>query len=139
MLSSFNKDHLVKWGVKSNHIISIDVECINWINLFKDYNFGDAQIVCIDTEGYDHVLVENLINETQVRPVIVFEWVNIPNQSLRNIFILLKENNYKFLKFKRYYLHKVRYNYLKSYKYFSNFLISTNILPSLFVSINQTL
>ena len=38
VLSSFNKDHLVKWGVKSNHIISIDVECINWINLFKDYS-----------------------------------------------------------------------------------------------------
>ncbi len=101
VLSSFDKDHLVKWGVKSNHIVSINVECINWINLFKDYGFEDVQIICIDTEGYDHVLVENLINETKARPVIVFEWVNIPNHDLKNIFNLLKKYNYKFMKFKK--------------------------------------
>ena len=37
-----------------------------------------------DTEGYDHILIENLINETKVRPVIVFEWVNIPNDGLKD-------------------------------------------------------
>jgi len=101
VLSSFDKNHLIKWGVKSNHISLITVECISWEKLFELNNFKDVQIICIDAEGYDHVLVENLLNETQVRPVIIFEWVNIPNKELREILSLLVERDYKFLKFQK--------------------------------------
>lgn len=101
VLSSFSKEHLVKWGVKSSHIQTINVECTNWTKIFKDYNFEDVQIVCIDTEGYDHVLIENLISETEVRPVIVFEWLNIPYIEFKKIFNILKKNNYKFMKFQK--------------------------------------
>ena len=101
VLSSFNKDHLIKWGVNKKHIKTIEVECINWHNLLEDFNFQDVEIVCIDTEGYDHILIENLINETKVRPVIVFEWVNIPNDEFKKILILLKKSGYEFLKFQK--------------------------------------
>ncbi len=101
VLSSFSKAHLIKWGIKSNHIETINVECINWTKIFTDYNFEDVQIVCIDTEGYDHVLVENLISETKARPVIVFEWVNIPNIELKKTFSILKKSNYEFMKFQK--------------------------------------
>ncbi len=101
VLSSFNRDHLIKWGINKKHIESINVECINWTKIFTDYNFEDVQIVCIDTEGYDHILIENLISETKVRPVIVFEWVNIPNIELKKTFSILKKSNYEFMKFQK--------------------------------------
>ena len=101
VLSSFSKDHLLKWGIKSKHIVSTKVECINWKNLFQNFNFSDVQIICIDTEGHDHILISDLINETNVRPVIVFEWVNLPNNELNEILILLKKNNYELLKFQK--------------------------------------
>tara|TARA_B100001559_G_C16318132_1_gene537498 strand:+ start:63 stop:812 length:750 start_codon:yes stop_codon:yes gene_type:complete len=101
VLSSFDKNHLIKWGVKSKHIKSINVECINWLKLFESFSFQNVQIVCIDAEGYDHILVQDLLNTTKVRPVIVFEWVNIPNEELKRTFNLLKENKYEFLKFQK--------------------------------------
>ena len=101
VLSSFNKDHLIKWGVKSSHIKLINIECINWSKLFESFNFQDVQIICIDAEGYDHILVQDLLNTTKARPVIVFEWVNIPNNELKKTFTILKENEYKFLKFQK--------------------------------------
>ena len=101
VLSSFDKNHLVKWGIKSQHIEEINVECINWTNLFKDYNFQDVSIICIDAEGHDHVLIENLIMDTKGRPVIVFEWVNIPNDKFKEILNILKKQNYNFLKFQK--------------------------------------
>ena len=101
VLSSFNRDHLIKWGINKKHIESINVECINWNNLFNHYNFLDVQIICIDTEGYDHVLINNLLSETKVRPVIVFEWVNISNSEFNKLLNLLKKENYEILKFKK--------------------------------------
>ena len=46
--------------------------------MFSKYHFNDLDLLIIDTEGYDHVLLENLINTTNYRPFLIFEWIHIP-------------------------------------------------------------
>ena len=101
VLSSFNNNHLIKWGVKQSHISSIDIECISWITLLDSNNFHDVQVICIDAEGYDHELVHSLFYDTKLRPVIIFEWVNIPNSKIEDLLNLLKKNNYEILKLQK--------------------------------------
>jgi FkbM family methyltransferase len=78
VLASFDRKHLIKHGVKNDHIISELVDCLNFEDLFSKYNFNDLDLLIIDTEGYDHVLLENLINTKNYRPFLIFEWIHIP-------------------------------------------------------------
>lgn len=101
VLSSFNKDNLINWGVKESHIKSIKVECTTWKDLMKTYDFREVDLICLDTEGFDHVLVKNFLETNNIRPVIIFEWVNIPYKLTRSLMETLTKNGYNFLKFKK--------------------------------------
>ncbi|CAN1594316.1 fkbM_fam, methyltransferase, FkbM family [Candidatus Pelagibacterales bacterium] len=92
VLASFDKRHLIKHGVKNNHIISELVDCLNFEDLFCKYNFNDLDLLIIDTEGYDHVLLENLINIKNFRPFIIFEWIHIPYEKALFLFKALNKD-----------------------------------------------
>ncbi len=52
----------------------------------------------VDTEGYDDILITDFIQNTNIRPVIILEWIHIPKIKAEDLIKLLKENNYKFFK-----------------------------------------
>ena len=52
----------------------------------------------VDTEGYDDVLITNFIQNTDIRPIIILEWIHIKKNKAEELIELLKSNNYKFLK-----------------------------------------
>ena len=52
----------------------------------------------MDTEGYDSVLVKDFIENSKLRPVIIFEWIHMKKNIAENIINLLKDNNYELIK-----------------------------------------
>ena len=98
VLASFDKEHLEYHGVKTNHIQSTEIDCINFKELIEQYDFQKLDLLVIDTEGYDDVLITNFIQNTDIRPIIILEWIHIKKYKAEEIIELLKSNNYKFLK-----------------------------------------
>ena len=98
VLASFHKEHLEYHGVKSNHIQSTEIDCINFKELIEQYDFQKLDLLVVDTEGYDDVLITNFIQNTDIRPIIILEWIHIKKNKAEEIIELLKSNNYKFLK-----------------------------------------
>ncbi len=98
VLASFRKEHLEYHGVKSNHIQSTEIDCINFKELIDQYDFRKLDLLVVDTEGYDDVLITNFIQSTDIRPVIIFEWIHIKKNKAEELIELLKSNNYYFLK-----------------------------------------
>jgi FkbM family methyltransferase len=92
VLASFDKGHLLKHGIKKNHIVSELVDCLNFEDLFNKYHYNDLDLLIIDAEGYDHILLENLINTTNYRPFLIFEWVHIPHDKAIFLFKTLKRD-----------------------------------------------
>lgn len=98
VLASFEKNHLKNHGVKSNHIHSTEIDCVTFNELILQYNFNQLGLLVIDTEGYDSILVTNFIQSTNIKPVIIFEWIHMKINDAQDLIELLKANNYKFLK-----------------------------------------
>ena len=98
VLASFHKEHLEYHGVKSNHIQSTEIDCINFKELIEQYDFQKLDLLVVDTEGYDDVLITNFIQNTDIRPIIILEWIHIKKNKAEELIELLKSNNYKFLK-----------------------------------------
>tara|TARA_Y100000389_G_C17468242_1_gene527738 strand:- start:5932 stop:6705 length:774 start_codon:yes stop_codon:yes gene_type:complete len=98
VLASFEKNHLINHGVKFNHIQSTEVECTTFKDLIYKHSFNNLGLLVIDTEGYDNILVNNFIQSTNLRPVIIFEWIHMDINISKNLIELLKANNYKFFK-----------------------------------------
>ena len=98
VLASFHKEHLKYHGIKSNHIQSTEIDCINFKELIEQYDYQKLDLLVVDTEGYDDVLVTNFINNTYIRPIIILEWIHIKKNKAEELIELLRSNNYKFLK-----------------------------------------
>lgn len=98
VLASFDKEHLEYHGVKTNHIQSTEIDCINFKELIEQYDFQKLDLLVVDTEGYDDVLITNFIQNTDIRPFIILEWIHIKKNKAEELIELLKSNNYKFLK-----------------------------------------
>ena len=101
VLASFHKEHLEYHGIKSNHIQSVEIDCINFKELIEQYDYQKLDLLVVDTEGYDDVLVTNFIQNTYIRPIIILEWIHIKKNKAEELIELLKSNNYKFLKFSK--------------------------------------
>jgi len=98
VLSSFDKNHLLKHGIKNEDISSKIINCITFKQLIQDYEYQDLDLLIIDTEGFDCILVNNFIDTIKAKPLIIFEWVHIEHSKLSLLLEKLKQNNYFFMK-----------------------------------------
>ena len=97
-ITSFNKDHLIKHGIKKNHIIKVNVQSISLNDLIKKHSIKNLDLMMIDTEGYDGHIVIDFLKNIEIRPIIIFEYIHIDSFMLKNTFDMLKAKNYFFFK-----------------------------------------
>ena len=96
-ISSFDKGHLIKHGIKVKHIVKEKVNQISFDQLLSKYNINNFDLLLIDTEGYDcNIVSDFFIKIKTIRPFLVFEWSHIKNIELCNTLNLLIKNNYLF-------------------------------------------
>ena len=96
-ISSFEINHLTKHGVKEITSSKKKVSCIPISELFKKYNF-EINLLVIDAEGYDAEITLNLLENTNFRPIIIFEYIHTRFSSLKKLKNLFDKKNYKYFK-----------------------------------------
>jgi FkbM family methyltransferase len=95
-ITSFIKQHLVNHGIKKNHIIKVDVKSISIKDLLEKHSIKNLDLISIDTEGYDGSIVIDFLNNTKLRPIIIFEYIHINDFIFKKTLDLLNECNYIF-------------------------------------------
>ena len=93
-ISSFEKEHLIKHGVKKNHIINVPVSSISMINLLKKFNIQSLDLLYIDAEGYDANIVIDFLKTTSIRPIIILEYIHVEKTIFETMINILEKENY---------------------------------------------
>ena len=96
-ISSFDIKHLITHGVKKNHITKEETESMSIVTLFKKYDF-DIDLLLIDAEGYDSEIVIDLFQNSNFRPIIIFEYIHVKFKSIKILKNLFNTKKYKYLK-----------------------------------------
>ena len=93
-ISSFKKEHLIKHGVKKNHIIKKKINTISIKELVKKYNAENIDLLYVDTEGYDGKIVYDFITNFSKKPIIIFEFVHIDSNFFEQLIIELNKKEF---------------------------------------------
>ena len=99
-ITSFDKNHLIKHGVKKNDIIQEKVESISIKNLILKHNINKFELFFVDAEGYDADIVSDFLRSSLIRPIIILEYLHIPNKKFQILTGLLKEKKYVYFSLK---------------------------------------
>ena len=97
-ITSFDKKHLIKHGIDRKHIIKEAVKTISITDLIKKHSIKNFDLLLIDTEGYDGEIVNEFFNKSNIRPIIIFEYIHVKNKTLENTLNIIKEKKYFFFK-----------------------------------------
>ena len=95
-ISSFEKNHLIKHGVKSNHILKKKINCISILNLLKKYNISNLDILFIDAEGYDGDILIDFFSSSTQEPILIFEYIHIENKIFKDLVSILTNKKYSY-------------------------------------------
>ena len=95
-ISSFKKDHLIKHGVKSKHVISQSINSLTILELFKKYKINTLDLLFVDAEGYDGNIILDFLNTSKLEPIIIFEFIHIESKIFKNLIDKLIFKNYKY-------------------------------------------
>ena len=95
-IGSFDKNHLIKHGVKSNHILKKKINCISILNLLKKYNISNLDILFIDAEGYDGDILIDFFSSSTQEPILIFEYIHIENKIFKDLVSILTNKKYSY-------------------------------------------
>ncbi len=93
-ISSFDKNHLIKHGVKKKHIIGEKVKTLSMMELIEKYQIKKLDLFFVDAEGYDGKIVYDLLIKSNLRPIIIFEYIHIENNFFQELLNILKSKNF---------------------------------------------
>lgn len=94
-ISSFDINHLIIHGVKTNHITKEKIKSNSITNIFKKYKF-DINLLLIDTEGYDAEIIIDLLKNSDFRPIIIMEYIHVKLPSVKILKDLFNLKKYKY-------------------------------------------
>jgi FkbM family methyltransferase len=69
-ISSFDREHLLRHGIAPQDLIAQQVDCIPLMKLLEETAALDADILQIDTEGYDSAILQ-MIDLARFRPHLI--------------------------------------------------------------------
>jgi FkbM family methyltransferase len=93
-ITSFDKNHLIKHGVKKKHIIKEKVNTISILSLLNKYSVQNFDLLLIDTEGYDSLIVKDFLLNSKIKPIIIFEYIHSKREFFSEAVKLLISNKY---------------------------------------------
>ena len=90
-ITSFDKNHLIKHGVKNKHILTEQVSSISISELIKKHNLNYFDLLFIDAEGYDGKIAIDLLKSTLFRPIIILEFIHIKHNVFKDLINILEK------------------------------------------------
>ena len=97
-INSFDKNHLSKHGVKSSHIIKEEVNIISIKFLLNKYNIKKLDLLFVDAEGYDGNIIIDFLDNSNLKPIIIFEYIHINNKIIKELITKLDNKNFLYFK-----------------------------------------
>ena len=97
-ITSFNKNHLIKHGVKKRDIVTEKISPISITLLLKKYKINHFDLLFIDAEGYDGKILNDFLDNCKIRPFIIFEYIHVEHSILQKILTKLTEKQYLFFR-----------------------------------------
>lgn len=97
-INSFDKNHLIKHGVKSSHIAKEEVNSISIKQLFEKYDIRKLDLLYVDTEGYDGNIIINFLETSNLNPIIIFEYIHIDHDLFKTLITILNSKKYFYFK-----------------------------------------
>ena len=97
-ITSFDRNHLLKHGVKKKHIVNEKVKTISIKDLINKYSIENFDLLLIDTEGYDTKIVKDFLLKVKIRPIIIFEYIHSKHQMFSETIQLLINSDYVLFK-----------------------------------------
>ena len=96
-ITSFDKNHLIKHGVKNNHIVRESVNSISVKDLISKNNLNSLDLLFIDAEGYDGKIAIDFLLTTSILPIIILEYIHIDSDIFKDLINLLDTKKYNIL------------------------------------------
>ena len=95
-IASMDKFHLLRHNIKEEHINCETVHCKSLMSLLTEYKFLSADVLQIDTEGFDAEVIK-MIDFSRFRPAMIkFEWMNLSAGDQQGVKELLQNEGYTF-------------------------------------------
>jgi FkbM family methyltransferase len=96
-VASFDRNHLLKHGVRDDEIITDKVNCHTVSSALRTAGLRAVDVVLIDAEGYDWTIIRS-IDFTQWRPrVLRFEFTHMSPKHGDECLALLTSHGYRFI------------------------------------------
>jgi len=95
-INSFKIKHLIKHGVKKNHIERKKINSLSISDLINKHDINELDLLYVDTEGYDGKIVYEFIKSSKLKPIIIFEYIHIENKFFDKLINLLNTEKFKF-------------------------------------------
>ena len=95
-ISSFDKNHLIRHGVINSHIVKEKVNSLTIKNLIDKYQIENLDLFFVDAEGYDGKIIYDLLNRSNLNPIIIFEYIHINNVFFQKLLNLFLEKNFHY-------------------------------------------
>jgi len=64
-------------------------------DLITKHQLKSLDLLYVDAEGYDGKIVIDFLNTTNIKPVIILEFIHIRNIIFESLIQILEENRYK--------------------------------------------
>jgi FkbM family methyltransferase len=100
-LASFDRGHLLRFGVFENEIETISVQCMTLDEIYSAAGFDNIDILQVDTEGFDAEVVKMALKSNKLPEIIYFENSQIrkklKNTELSSLYDSLKMHGYKWV------------------------------------------
>ena len=93
-ISSFNKKHLISHGVKNSHIEKQMINSISIKELLNKHKIENFDLLFLDAEGYDGNIVNDFLDESLLKPYIIFEFIHIDNDIFKILISKLIQKKY---------------------------------------------
>ena len=68
-------------------------------NLIEKYKINNFDLLFIDVEGHEGKIILNFFQSTNIRPIIIFEYIHIENSIFDKLIKELDSKNYFYSKF----------------------------------------
>lgn len=96
LLSSFDRNHLLKHGVSASDIVVKKIPCLTINNVLEAAGMDGVDLIQIDAEGYDYEIIKS-IDFSSINPAIIrFEIDHLSQQDLSACLGTLAEQGYRF-------------------------------------------
>ena len=100
-IASFDRGHLLRFGVKEEEIEPIEIQCRTLTDVFGQSTFPRIDLLQIDTEGFDAEVVKMAMGLDAKPKAIYFEYCQIKKtlskEQLDEVYAALRVNGYRWV------------------------------------------